>query len=580
VIIEGLSPEVDGGRYPAKRVLGDIVKAECDLIADGHDVLAGRVLWRRAGEVSWQSAPLEPGMNDRWHASFPVTELGTWELCFEAWIDHYTTWERGTAKKKAAGQDVSVEMKMNVSKEPQHVTRSEVRRILVEPRLAQFSAWYELFPRSFGKLKDLPLDYVAELGFDILYLPPIHPIGRAFRKGPNNTLTAGPNDPGSPWAIGGPEGGHKAIQPELGTLDEFRDLVRRARAKKIEIALDIAFQVSPDHPYVKEHPEWFIHRPDGTIQYAENPPKKYQDVYPFDFESAAWESLWKELLSVFLFWIEQGVKAFRVDNPHTKSLRFWEWCIGEIKARHPEVIFLAEAFTRPKLMYALAKGGYSQSYSYFTWRHTRHEFQEYMRELVRVADFYRPNFWPNTPDILPEHLQHGGRATFLLRLILASTLSSNYGIYGPAFELMEHVARPGAEEYIDNEKYQLRKWNLDHPDSLRHVIARINKVRRETPALQQTRNIHFHETGNDALMCFSKREGDSMAVVIANMDPAHKHTGWIDLGERLQAHEVLSDTRQLWNGRTYVEIDPAVFPAQIYVMRKKVRTEEDFEYFL
>lgn len=656
VIVEGASPEIEGGRYPAKRIVGDRVITEVDLIADGHDAIAGRMLFRPAGSTAWQVAPLAPGPNDRWRASFVASAIGPWEVTFEAWIDAFTTWRKGTEKKQAAAQDITVELligarllaegaaraandapgiaalledaarvtgdtersteermamaasdlvvrAMDQAPDLANATRYErVLRIVVDPALARFSAWYELFPRSFGEggkhgtFADVQrqLDYVASMGFDVLYLPPIHPIGRAFRKGPNNTLTASATDPGSPWAIGAPEGGHKAVHPELGTLADFEALVTAARAKGIEVAMDIAYQASPDHPYVKEHPDWFVQRPDGTIQYAENPPKKYQDVYPFDFECKDWKGLWSELLDVFLFWIARGVKVFRVDNPHTKALRFWEWCIGEIKSRHPEVLFLAEAFTRPKLMYALAKGGFSQSYTYFTWRNTKQEFQDYVTELTRppVSEHYRPNFWPNTPDILPEHLQHGQKPTFQLRLVLAATLSSNWGMYGPSFELMEHVPRPGAEEYIDSEKFQLRRWNLDDPNSLRDAIALVNRTRRENPALQQTNRITFHTTDSDAVMAYSKRTEDfaNVVLVVANMDPRHKHGAWVDLdlaalgirpGESFQVHDVLSDARYLWSGaRNYVELDPALFPASLFVVRRKVRSEHDFEYFL
>jgi starch synthase (maltosyl-transferring) len=656
VIVEGLSPEVDGGRYPAKRIAGDTVIVECDLIADGHDAIAGRVLFRHAAAKAWQVAPLVSTTNDRWRASFVATEIGVWEVAFEAWVDAFTTWRKGTEKKQAAGAEIAVELLIGARLLAEGAARSakeapgvaalledaarsardekrpiaermaaatgdlvvramdqtpdfanatpsdRVLSIVVDPAIARFSAWYELFPRSCGErgahgtFADVErrLDYVASMGFDVLYLPPIHPIGRAFRKGPNNTLTAGRDDPGSPWAIGAAEGGHKSVHPALGTIGDFEHLVAAARERKLEVALDIAFQASPDHPSVKEHPDWFVQRPDGTIQYAENPPKKYQDVYPFDFECEDWEGLWAELLDVFLFWVARGVKVFRVDNPHTKALRFWEWCIGEIKSRHPEVIFLAEAFTRPKLMYALAKSGFSQSYTYFTWRNTKAEFQAYLAELTKppASEFYRPNFWPNTPDILPEHLQHGKRPTFLLRLVLAATLSSNWGMYGPSFELMEHVPRPGAEEYIDSEKFQLRAWNLDDPRSLRDVIALVNRVRRENRALQQTTRLTFHETDNDALMAYSKVSDDrsSVVLVVANMDPRHKHGGWIQLdlealgvgpAESFQVHDVLSDARYLWTGaRNYVELDPALFPASLFVVRRKVRSEQDFEYFL
>ncbi len=657
VLVEDPSPNVDGGRYPAKHVLGDRVDAECDLVADGHDAIAGRVLYRRAGADMWQSAPLAPLGNDRFRGSFVVDALGVWELVFEGWIDAFTTWHRGTAKKRAAGQSIGVELlvgakllsegaarartrdpavverlaeaarivadtrrdpnerfeasiapdvvaAMREAPDLEHATRSErPLSIVVDPELARFSAWYELFPRSagdgirHGTFADVErrLDYVAAMGFDILYLPPIHPIGRAFRKGPNNTLVAGPRDPGSPWAIGGEAGGHHSVHPELGTEADLRSLVRSARQKGLEIALDIAFQASPDHPYLKQHPEWFVRRPDGSIQHAENPPKKYEDVVPFDFECEAWRSLWAELLSVVLHWCDVGVRVFRVDNPHTKALRFWEWCIGEVKARHPETIFLAEAFTRPKPMYALAKAGFTQSYTYFTWRETKQDLTRYLAELVRpeVRAFYRPCFWPNTPDILPEHLQHGGRPMFLARMVLAATLSSNWGIYGPAFELMEHVPRAGTEEYVDNEKYQLRAWRWDDPSSLRDAIAVVNRARRENLALQRTERITFHDASDDAILVYSKRTEDfgNVVLVAVNLDPKNRRGAFVDLdlrelgleaGQSFQVHDLLGQTRHIWNAgtRPWLELDPTLVPASLFVVRRRVRSEHDFEYFL
>ncbi len=665
VLVEAVAPEVDGGRYAAKRVLGDRVVVSCDLICDGHDAVSGALLYRAprsgsaretdeagGGDDGWRRVPLAPLGNDRFAASFVADALGTWEITVEGWVDAFTTWRRGVAKKLEAGLDVHNELAagarllteaaarargaeatlldeaarhaVDPSRPPRdrflacasdlvatvalahpdlrHATRFDrTLRLTVDPRRARFSSWYEMFPRSagapgqHGTLKDCArhLPYIASMGFDVLYLPPIHPIGVAFRKGPNNTLDAGPDDVGSPWAIGAAKGGHTAVHPALGTLDDLRALVGEARAAGIEVALDIALQASPDHPYVKAHPEWFQHRADGTIQYAENPPKKYQDVYPFDFESEAWESLWAELVGVVLFWCGQGVRIFRVDNPHTKSLRFWEHCITEVKARHPETIFLAEAFTRPKLMYALAKAGFTQSYTYFTWRHTKAELVEYMTELTRppVSDFYRPNFWPNTPDILPEHLQYGGRPTFVQRLVLAATLSSNYGIYGPPFELMEHVARPGSEEYVDNEKFQLRAWDRDREDSLRDVIALVNRIRNGNPALADNR-ITFHATDDEQLLCFSKRseDFDNVVLVVVSLDVHHTHAGWIDLDlaalgvdahESFQVHDLLADARYHWQGaRSFVAVDPALMPASIFRIRRKVRSEQDFEYFL
>jgi starch synthase (maltosyl-transferring) len=656
VLIEAVSPQVDGGRYPAKRIVGDRVEVSCDLLSDGHDAVRGAVLFRQIApvETPWDTGALESLGNDRFGGSFVVAALGTWEFGIEGWIDVFTTWIRGTRRKLEAGQDIDSELadgalllracaartKSGGSRDggilltaalaledastpaPQRfaramdaavieaagrhpdrsdATRGDPSRLVVDPPRARFSSWYEMFPRSagppgrHGTLRDCAqrLPYVAEMGFDVLYLPPIHPIGRAFRKGPNNALVAGPEDVGSPWAIGSGDGGHKAVHSALGTLDDLRSLVRDARAMGIDVAIDVALQASPDHPYVREHPEWFLHRPDGSIRYAENPPKKYQDVYPFDFECDAWESLWQELASIFLFWCEQGIRVFRVDNPHTKPLRFWEWCIGRVKALVPESIFLAEAFTRPKVMYALAKAGFTQSYTYFAWRHSKGEFTEYMRELTRptVSDFYRPNFWPNTPDILTEHLQFGGRAAFVQRLLLAATLSSNYGIYGPPFELMENAARPGAEEYLDNEKYQVRSWDLDRPDSLRDVIALVNRIRLENPALQDNL-VTFHPTDNEQLLAFSKknRESTNVVLVVVALDTHHVQSGYVELDrvalglathETFQVHDLLADSRHRWEGtRAFVAIDPGILPGSIFLVRQRVRTEQDFDYFL
>ncbi|HZF49246.1 MAG TPA: alpha-1,4-glucan--maltose-1-phosphate maltosyltransferase [Polyangiaceae bacterium] len=654
VFIQGVKPEIDAGRYPVKRIVGDRMIVECDIVSDGHDIVRGALHYRARGAPTFEEVPLESLGNDRFRASFVVSKEGIWEYTFSGWTDAFATWRRGFQRKVEAGQDVAVDLLIGVelieaaaargadvvdaqalgviakalraedtsiAARTQTALRDEVAswmaraadrtfathyprvlEIVVDRQRARFSAWYEFFPRSFGQdgkhgtLRDAEgmLPYVAEMGFDILYLPPIHPIGRAYRKGRNNSTTAQPGEPGSPWAIGAEEGGHKAVHPELGTLEDFDRFVARAREHNIEIALDIAFQVSPDHPYVKEHPEWFKKRPDGTIQYAENPPKKYQDVYPFDFETPAWQPLWQELRSVFEFWIHHGVRVFRVDNPHTKPLPFWEWCITTLKAAYPDVLFLAEAFTRPKVMYTLAKGGFTQSYTYFTWRTTKQELTAYMLELTKtdVAEFYGPNFWPNTPDILPEHLQTGLRSAFIGRLILASTLSSCYGMYGPAFELMEHVPRPGAEEYIDNEKYELKRWDLERPDSLRHIIARVNTIRRTNTALQANKNLAFHPTTNDFILAYSKRsdDGKSVILVVVNLDAHHTHSAWIDLDlaelglkpdEGFQVHDLLSEARFIWRGgRAYVELDPNVIPAHIFRLRRFVRTEQDFEYYL
>jgi starch synthase (maltosyl-transferring) len=475
--------------------------------------------------------------------------------------------------------------------------------VAVDRERARYSTWYEMFPRSaatapgkHGTFADVQklLPYVASMGFDVLYMPPIHPIGTTERKGPNNNPKSSPGDPGSPWAIGGSEGGHKSIHPELGTLEDFKQLIAKAGELGIEIAMDIAFQTTPDHPYVREHREWFLERPDGTIQYAENPPKKYQDIYPFHFESNAGEALATELRTVIEYWISHGIRIFRVDNPHTKPFPFWEGLIREIRRLRPDVIFLAEAFTRPKVMYRLAKLGFTQSYNYFPWRNTKQELTEYFTELSRppVSDFFRASLWPNTPDILPEYLQYGGRPGFMIRLVLAATLGASYGIYGPAFELMEgRAVAAGKEEYLDSEKYQIRQWSRDDPASLREFIALVNRIRRDNAPLQSDRGLKFHATDNDNLVAFSKTRdsGDSILVAV-NVDPHHVQAGWLQLDLRTlglpesgtyQVHDLLSGARFLWQGaRNFVSLDPARTPAHIFRIRTRVRSERDFDYFL
>ena len=659
VVIEAVTPAVDGGRSRTKRVVGDVLRVEANLLVDGHDQIAGALLWRQGLEGAFSASALVPLGHDRWGASFTPTAIGIWQYTVEAWVDTFATWRWGLARKVQAGQDVTLELAEGAALLKAAAARPAVAaseaptaererifaialalvggapaservalamgtplldlmqrwpdranasryapalEVIVDPPRARFSAWYEFFPRStgptgqHGTLRDAEtqLEHVADLGFDVVYLPPIHPIGRAHRKGPNNTLVAGAQDPGSPWAIGAAEGGHKDVHPSLGTLEDFRRFVARARALGLEVALDIAFQASPDHPYVRQHPEWFVRRPDGSIQYAENPPKRYQDVYPFDFSGTAWRALWEELASVFTFWIEQGVRVFRVDNPHTKPLPFWRWCLDEVKQRHPDVVFLAEAFTRPKLLYSLAKAGFSQSYTYFTWRTSKAELTDYLTELVHgaAAEFLRPNLWPNTPDILPEHLQIGTRATFIARLVLAGTLSASYGIYGPPFELMERTPREGSEEYVDNEKFQLRHWDLQRSDSLGPVIKRINAIRRQNPALHDNASLCFHHVDNDLLIAYSKRspDGANLIVVVVNLDAQHRQVGWLDLDlaqlqiaadETFQVHDLLSDARFLWRGpRAYIEIDPATIPAHVFVLRRRARSERTFEYYL
>jgi starch synthase (maltosyl-transferring) len=542
VVIEAVTPEIDGGRFPARRSVGETVTVEADIFTDGHDTLAAVLRYRHQASADWTEMPLTPLVNDRWRGEFPVTELGRYVFTVEGWVDNFETWSRQLTKRIEAGQDVTAELEVGARMIEQAAARANgkaadaarlaaiakslrssptptvdgdvgqlMRRyadrtfatvyerevaVLVEPVKARFSTWYELFPRSAGTFTDVErlLPSIIQMGFDVLYLPPIHPIGRTHRKGANNK-PASPGEPGSPWAIGAEEGGHKSVHPELGTLADFRHLVESAAGQGVDVALDIAFQCSPDHPYTREHPEWFKHRPDGSIQYAENPPKKYEDIVPFDFENEHWWELWQELLSIVVFWAEQGVRVFRVDNPHTKPFAFWEWLTGEIRRQYPDAILLSEAFTRPKVMYRLAKSGFSQSYTYFAWRNTAWEIYQYFTELAQppIREFFRPNLWPNTPDILTEYLQTGGRPAFQARLILAATLGASYGVYGPAFELMENRAREqGSEEYLDSEKYQVRQWDRDRADSLRELITIINRIRRENPALQTDRGLRFH----------------------------------------------------------------------------------------
>jgi starch synthase (maltosyl-transferring) len=654
VVIERVSPEIGCGRFPIKRVVGETVAVEADVFADGHDQVACELLYLREGEKEWQSSPMTALGNDRWRGEFPVPNAGRYEYTIEGWVDHFQTWRNGLSKRVAAGQDVHVDLLIGAELiegaagrakgEDAGLLRHWARRIrevrdkqsatsfaleedlframhryperqfasryekplavVVDREKAGFSAWYEVFPRScspeagrHGTFRDCEawLPYIASMGFDVVYLPPVHPIGRAFRKGKNNSMVAEPDDVGSPWAIGSEEGGHTAVHPQLGTLEDFRHFVSEAAQRGLEVALDIAFQCTPDHPYVKHHPEWFRKRPDGTIQYAENPPKKYQDIYPLDFESRDWRALWSELKNVFQFWIDQGVRIFRVDNPHTKPFAFWEWVIGEIKKEHGDVLFLAEAFTRPHVMYRLAKLGFSQSYTYFTWRNTKQELTDYFTELTQteVRDYFRPNLWPNTPDILPEFLQVGGRPAFMIRLILAVTLGASYGIYGPAFELCENTpAQPGSEEYLNSEKYELKHRDLHAAWSLQDLISRINGIRKKNAALQSNRNLRFHTTDNPMLICYSKTTDDlsNVIVVIVNLDSFHRQTGWVDLDltalgleadHAFQVHDLLGQGRYLWQGsRNYVELAPESLPAHILQVRRWVRTERDFDYYL
>ena len=633
VVIEGVEPEIDCGRFPIKRVVGEEVVVEADVFIDGHEALSCVLQFRKKGTARWQETLMTPLVNDRWRASFAVTELGRYEYTVAGWHDPFKGWRRDFAKRVEAGQDVSVDLLIGAQlvaaaaeRAPKrdgprlqqwseqlraggssastvavddelaelmtlHADRGNETRyalqleVVVDPVLARYSTWYELFPRStargerHGTFRDVEkwLPHVASLGFDVLYFPPIHPIGVAFRKGPNNALQAKPGDVGSPWAIGGREGGHKEIHPELGTTQDFERLLERARDLGIEIALDIAFQAAPDHPYVREHSEWFKARPDGTIQYAENPPKKYQDIYPFDFDSEDARGLWRELRSVFEYWIERGVKIFRVDNPHTKPFSFWDWTINSLKAKHPDVIFLSEAFTRPKVMYRLAKLGFTQSYTYFAWRNEKWDLTEYFTELTttKVREFFRPNVWPNTPDILTEYLQKGGRVAFEQRLILAATLAASYGIYGPPYEHMEHVPREsGSEEYLHSEKYQLRTWDINSPESLAGFIAKVNKIRRENPALQSNESLRFHAIENQHILAYSKRHEDNVILTVVNLDLRWVQAGWVqvplqDFGldpqQPYMVDDLLNGKSYEWHGEwNYVELNPQITPAHIF----------------
>jgi starch synthase (maltosyl-transferring) len=653
VIIECVWPQIDSGQFPIKRVVGETVVVEADVFADGHDQVACQLLYGPENAKP-QSVPMKSIGNDRWRGEFPVLKVGRYEYTLEGWINRFATWRSDLIKRIAAGQDVDVDLLIGAQiiqdvsarasgedadflrrsihrlrdktakesrtnaaldeellnavqrhPEPDLITEYEKRlAVVVDREKARFSTWYEIFPRScspelgrYGTLLDCAarLPYIASMGFDIVYLPPIHPIGHTFRKGKNNSVSAQPDDVGSPWAIGSEEGGHTSIDPKLGTLEDFKKFMSSAKGHGLEVALDIAFQCTPDHPYVKQHPEWFRTRPDGTIQYAENPPKKYQDIFPLDFESSEWQALWTELKEVVLFWIKQGVRIFRVDNPHTKPFAFWEWFIGDVKQQYPDVLFLAEAFTRPHVMYRLAKIGFSQSYTYFAWRNTKQELTDYFTELTRtkVREFFRPNLWPNTPDILPEFLQVGGRPAFMIRYILAATLGASCGIYGPAFELCENTPyEQGSEEYLNSEKYELKHRDLDAPWSLKDFIARINRIRKQNPALQSDRNLRFHNIDNPWLICYSKATDDlsNIVIVVVNLDSFHAQTGWVDLdlnslgldpAHAFQVHDLLGEGRYLWQGaRNYVELIPESLPAHILHVRRWVRTETDFDYYL
>jgi starch synthase (maltosyl-transferring) len=656
-VIDVVLPIVDGGRFPAKRIAGEPVCIEAHCFTDGHDKLRVVLRWQAVNGGEAHELDMAAQVNDVWLAEFTPPLPGRYRYIVTAWVDHFESWRQELERRndrddirialqvggqlidnaaaraessdaailtawaaqlrKSADADARADsaalkaMALDAARAAivaryadRNVTTGATLELIADRKRAGFSSWYEMFPRSaaaepsrHGTFRDVEarLPYVADMGFDVLYFPPIHPIGRTSRKGANNTLAGEPGDIGSPWAIGAAEGGHKDILPQLGTLEDFRRLMEKAREFGIEIALDIAFQCAPDHPYVTAHPQWFKHRPDGSVQYAENPPKKYQDIYPFDFESEDWRALWEELKSVIEFWIAQGIRIFRVDNPHTKSFAFWEWVISEIKGVYPDVIFLAEAFTRPKVMHRLAKLGFTQSYTYFTWRNTKYELTEYFTELALGPgrDYFRPNVWPNTPDILHEALQSGLRQVYVARLVLAATLAANYGIYGPSYERMESVPREsGSEEYLGSEKYQLRHWDLDHPGGLRSLIARVNRIRRENPALQSDRSLRFCNVTNDQLIAYLKSDAASGNVIltVVNLDPHYPQSGWVELDittleldteQPYQMHDLLSDQRYVWRGRhNYVILDPQRAPAHVLRLRRHVRSEQDFDYFI
>jgi starch synthase (maltosyl-transferring) len=611
--IRPLSPVIDCGRYAPKRCVGDSVTVAADVFSDGHEKLRAAIRYRSPGGRNWLESEMHPvdahHNGVRWEGAFEVGLQGAWEFGIEAWVDLWATWTDEMARKVAAAQDDLsgelsegavilhaaakratgvaqraldaaagqiatdphaalapdlLELVESVQERTEATELPEPLEVDVDRTLARFGSWYELFPRSWGGFRGVTeqLPKLQELGFDVLYVPPIHPIGHTSRKGRNNTLTPEPGDPGSPYAIGDETGGHDAIHPELGTEEDFRALVDAARGHGIELCLDFAIQCSPDHPWLKEHPEWFYRRPDGTLKYAENPPKKYQDIYNVNFGCEDWKGLWDALLGVLRHWIDLGVTVYRVDNPHTKPFLFWEWLITEIRKDHPEAIFLAEAFTRRSVMRELAKVGFTQSYTYFTWKNWRSELVEYVSELAHTqeAQYFRPNFFANTPDILTDYLAHGGPPAFPIRLILAATLSPSYGIYS-GFEHYEHIQRPGSEEYLDNEKYEIKRRALDGP--LLHLVQRLNHIRRANPALQRLENIRFLDAANDAIVAYAKREGPNAVICVVNLDPHHTQEGLVHVPYELgvppafAAEDLLDGQTYHWRlGGNYVRLDP------------------------
>ncbi len=640
VTIENVQPLIDCGRYPIKRIVGEDLVVEADIFKDGHDVVAAILKWR-VGKRGWRQTPMVFVDNDRWRGVCTLYDEAIHEYTVEAWTDTFRSWQQEFAKKFEAGiSDLqsealagaaiveaaagrardradaarlrefaeqigrgansaiystarSGELEVLMATYPDRADAAQYEpapRVVVDRTAALFGAWYEFFPRSAEGRGDrgstfrdcLPrVDDARGMGFDVIYFPPIHPIGHTKRKGRNNAITSEPGDPGVPWAIGSETGGHKAIEPALGTLQDFDWLQKEVRKRGMEIALDFAINCSPDHPYVKEHPDWFYKRPDGTIKYAENPPKKYEDIYPLNFRCENWRELWAEMMSVVLFWAEHGVRIFRVDNPHTKPVAFWEYLIGGVREKYPDAIFLSEAFTRPKMMKALARAGFNQSYTYFTWRNSKQELMEYFTELTQteMSEYFRPNLWPNTPDILPFLLQEGGRPAFMIRVLMAATLSPLYGIYS-GYELCESKALPGREEYLDSEKYQFKERDWNAPGNIKHWITRINKIRRENRALQMYTNLRFYRADNDAILCYGKMTParDNIILVVVNLDPFRKQNSFVHVpieefgqmeSNEYQVHDLLSDARYIWRGgQNYVELDPEIQPAHVFLVRR------------
>jgi starch synthase (maltosyl-transferring) len=641
VVIENLQPLIDGGRYPVKRVIGEDLVVEADVFKDGHDVVAAILKWRVVGQDRWNETPMAYLDNDRWRGACTIYEIATYEYTVEAWTDTFQGWKRefttkfeagitdltsealeGAALLEAAAHRVhdpddaarlrtfsekirasdnahvnaiaqSAELEVLMATYPDRSTATQyvpAPRVAVDRPQARTAAWYEFFPRSAQGRGDrgstlreslTRIDDAKAMGFNVIYFPPIHPIGRTNRKGRNNSLASGADDPGVPYAIGNEFGGHKAIDAALGTLEDFDWLEQEVRKRGMEIALDFAINCSPDHPYVRDHPEWFYTRPDGSIKYAENPPKKYEDIYPLNFRCENWPELWEEMKSIILFWAFHGVRIFRVDNPHTKPLPFWEYLISGVRRQYPDVIFLSEAFTRPKMMKALAKAGFTQSYTYFTWRNSKQELADYFTELTQteMREYFRGNLWPNTPDILPFVLQNGGRPAFMIRAVLAATLSSLYGIYS-GFELCENAALPGREEYLDSEKYQFKERDWNAPGNIKEWITRLNVIRRENRALQFYDNLRFYHADNDAILFYGKMTmaREDIVLVVVNLDPFRKQHCFIDVpleqfgsmeGDAYQVHDLLTDARYTWRGRrNYVELDPEIQPAHIFRVRR------------